>query len=268
MKNNLHDFQELCKDPLYPDREGTTKDRILDSLIFRIEDVKEFEVKHGIDRKKSAEDFVRNLRVSYESDHEITIKIPLKKEKVFSSDDLGFKDNEVWKAFIYTIKEPPHIYEIGPAHTIKGRKKERISQYETKRGRLRSINKKLINIFNNEYQAKLPEDYKMYELCKEEGAGKYKFKFQVSRDDGIEEDYYSTYEEYTEDQLINEVKKLHKKYSATNDTVTMEKFTVALKVAMEKDFMSDDEVNKMVNPDANRKEYSLGEILDDDLHEI
>ncbi|MBW1609061.1 MAG: hypothetical protein JRJ74_13325, partial [Deltaproteobacteria bacterium] len=86
------------------------------------------------------DDFVRNLRVSYKSDSEITIKIPTKKARVFTYDDLGFKDNEVWKAFIYTIKEPPHIYDTGPAHTKKGREKERISQYDTKMGRLRSIN--------------------------------------------------------------------------------------------------------------------------------
>jgi hypothetical protein len=207
------------------------------------------------------------LRVSYESDHEITIKIPLKKEKVFSSDDLGFKDNEVWKAFIYTIKKPPHIYETGPAHTKKGTKKERVSQYETKRGRIRSINKKLINFFNNEYAEQLPEDFKLYELSKEEGAGKYKFKFQVSHDDGIEENYYLTYEQFSEDQLIDEVKTLHKKYSDTCDQVVMDRFVVAIKVSRNKGFLGEDEINEMFSPDANKKEYSLGELRDDDLHE-
>jgi hypothetical protein len=273
-KTNLYDFQELCKDPLYPDREGTTKEKILDSLIFRIEDVKEFEGKHGIDRKITAEDFVRNLRVSYESDSEITIKIPLKKVKVFTYDDLGFKDNEVWKAFIYTIKEPPHIYELGPAHIKKSGEKERISQYDTKMGRLRSINKKLIDFFNQECAAQLPEDFKLYELCKEEGAGKYKYTFQVSRDDGIEEDYHSTYEQLPEDKLIDEVKALFKKYSATNDQVVERRFVVALNVAREKGLLSDDEVSKMFNLDSNRwsswekKEYPQDDLRDDDLHEV
>lgn len=220
-----------------------------------------------IETTEDSEDFVRNLRVSYEGATEITIKTPQIRSKVFTYDDLGFKDNEVWKAFIYTIKEPPHIYEIGPAHTMKGRKKKRISQYETKRGRLKAINSKLIIFFNNEYRAQLPEDFKLYELCKEEGTGKYKFKFRVSHDHRIDEDYYSTYEKYSEDQLVDEVITLAKKYHATNEQVTMEKLAVASNVAMKKGFLSDDEVSEMFNPDVNKKEYSPDELRGDDLHE-
>jgi hypothetical protein len=220
------------------------------------------------------DDFVRNLRVSYESDTEIKIKKPPKKAKNFTYDDLGFKDNEVWKAFIYTIKEPPHIYETGPAHIKKGREKERNSQYDTKMGRIRSINKKLIVFFNKECGAQLPEDFKLYEPRKEEGKGKYKFKFQVSCYDGIEEDYYSKYEQYSKDELVDEVKTLMKKYAVTEDQVILEKVVVASNVARASGFLSDDEVNKMFNLDSSRwsswekKEYPHDDLRDDDLHEV
>jgi len=283
-KNTLSEFFNYSTIPdcfqlhLSAKREG----EILSSFYFKIEDVEKFEVKHGMERKETsaqdipsasrkdettAEDFVRNLRVSYESDSKITIKIPTKKIKAFTYDELGFKDNEVWKAFVYTIKEPPHIYETGPAYIKKGRKKERISQYDTKMGRLRSINKKMINFFNDEYKAQLPATFKMYYACKEEGAGKYRFKFQVSRDDEIVEDYRSTYEQLPADQLIDEIETLGKKYSATDEQVVMEKVVAASEIAIKKGFLSHSEVNKMFNPDASEKEYTPGEVRDDDLHE-
>ena len=141
-------------------------------------------------------------------------------------------------------------------------------------GRLRSINKKLIDFFNQECAAQLPEDFKLYELCKEEGAGKYKYTFQVSRDDGIEEDYHSTYEQLQEDKLIDEVKALFKKYSATNEQVAIEKVVVASEIAIKKGFFNHDEVNKMFNLDSSRwsswekKEYPNDDLRDDDLHEV
>jgi len=214
------------------------------------------------------EDFVKNLRVSYKSDSEITIKIPGNKATVFTYDDLGFKDNEVWKAFIYTIKEPPHIYETGPPYNKKGRKKERVSQYDAKMGRIRSINEKMIVFFNQEYPAQLPEGFKLYELCKEEGTGKYKFKFQISRGDGIEEDYRSIYEQFSADELIDEIKTLAKKFSATDEQVVMEKVVAASKIAIQKRFLSRSEVSKMLSLDANEKRYKPGEVRDDDLHEV
>jgi hypothetical protein len=51
-KNNLYDFQELLKSPLYPGLQGTKRDRILMNLLFKIDDVEKFEQKHGIKKKE------------------------------------------------------------------------------------------------------------------------------------------------------------------------------------------------------------------------
>jgi hypothetical protein len=273
-KNILYDFEKLCEDPLFPGLIGTKDIKIIDKLLFKIEDVKEFEAKDGIHSKETleqeifsasnqdettdtdAEDFVRNLRVSYESDTEIKIQEPNRKGKIYNHVSLGFSSNETleWKAFINILQDSPHIYKLGPSKTFSDvfKKKIPVLEYGRRQKRIRIIKNKLIIFFNKEYKIQLPEDFKLYELCKEKGAGKYKFKFQVSRDDSIKSVYQSEYERYSKKQLIAEIEKLGKEYRDTDDEVFLKRLMTASEIAQTKDFLSEEEIRKMVSPEKEK----------------
>jgi hypothetical protein len=45
-RNNLYDFQQLLENRIYPGLHNLTEERILDSLLFKIEDIQQFEKEH------------------------------------------------------------------------------------------------------------------------------------------------------------------------------------------------------------------------------
>jgi len=184
----------------YRDIRGEMRDKILSDFYFKMEEVKRFEAKYGekyalpvcgkntietVDQdipsaprrdkitKTNAEDFIRNLRVSYENNSEVKIKEPNRIGKTFNHESLGFSSNKTkeWKAFINVFQDSPHIYETGQAHSFSDALKKKICnpEYGRLQKRLKIINSKLIKFFNKEYRIHLPEDFKLYELCKGEG---------------------------------------------------------------------------------------------------
>jgi hypothetical protein len=274
MKNNLHDFQELCKDPLYPDREGTTKDRILDSLIFRIEDVKEFEVKHGKGKKETseqkiptashkdepvetgAEDFVRNLRVSFENDNEIRIQEPNEIAKCISCQSLGFRNNKAkaWNTFIEILQNSPHTYYIGPAYEyvqvysdpdkIEGEKRklkysgkgERKKSYDRRYKRLREISTKIVPYLNDHYPVQIPSKYKLFEQCSDDNT--FKFKFQVM----------SREEASNKDKVLGEFESCTEEYRETEDPSLLEKIHELALTILEREWLTNDEIKNAIQP--------------------
>jgi len=67
-KNNLYDFQELLKTPFYAGSHGTTTDRILMNLLFKIDDVKKYEQKYGISKKDLPDNYHKESEFAiYES---------------------------------------------------------------------------------------------------------------------------------------------------------------------------------------------------------
>jgi hypothetical protein len=262
-------------DPHWPNIGKKLESEIIHGFYFKIEDIKYFEEKYGDKAalkdilsvphqdkitETDAEDFIKNLRVSYESDSEVKIQEPNRIGKFFNHGSLGFSSNQTkqWKAFINVLQDPPHIYELGPAHqsTDALRKKIRKPEYGRRQKRLRIINKKLIIFFNQEYKAQLPEDFKLYYPCKEEGPGKYRFKFQIPYDDGIEGDLQLEYEQYPENQLIDEIFKLPEKYRALGGTIDRDKFinssewvkfVEASKVAVKKGWLTEDDIRKILD---------------------
>ena len=145
------------------------------------------------------------LIIAYESDNEIRLQPHGKKSITRNCRELGFRDNNTnaWKIFINILQEPPHIYNAGPAHQNLNGKKQRVKQYDSRLKCLSSINGKLINFLNQLFKAGIPEDYKLYEKCKAEESGTFKFKFQVALDDTIKSSNKNKYEKMSEDELIS-----------------------------------------------------------------
>jgi len=166
-KDPLSHLDQLTLHPTWPYIWGESVDEILCSLYFRMKDVKKFEEKYGkkydftirgkdtietLDQdipsvshqdettETDVEDFIKNLRVSYESDSEVKIQEPNRIGKTFNHGSLGFSSNQTkqWKAFINVLQDPPHIYELGPAHKSSDalRKKIRKPEYERRQKRL------------------------------------------------------------------------------------------------------------------------------------
>jgi len=121
------------------------------------------------------------LRISVESDLEIKIQEPKKKAEALDYKDLGFRNETTtaWTTFLEFLKDPSHTYNIGPASISSAGIKKRVLSYDSKRKLLEEINKKLIAFFNKNYPVRIAEDFKVYERCRAERAGTYRFKFRV-----------------------------------------------------------------------------------------
>ena len=91
-----------------------------------------------------------------------------------------------------------------------------------------------------------PKNYKLHERCKTEKSGTYRFKFQVVFDDGTVGYYETKYESYSKDRLVKEIKLLAQNYRNKHSGVVMDQFSMAAKVALSKEWLSNDEIADMI----------------------
>jgi hypothetical protein len=212
-------------------------------------------VSDDIDQKSETtetdvESFVKNLRVCYENDNEIKIQVPGKTAKTFTCQSLGFQDNatKTWRLLTEILQDPPHTYCVGPAHRNVNGKKEDLPFYHSQQKLLREINKKLVNFFNSNYSVEIPNNYKLYELCKGEKPGTYRFKFKV-----IGEAERAL--ESSKNQTINEIKKLCREYKKTQNDTTLERIAGLAKIATDSDWLTSDEIKEMLEQDKEKEKY-------------
>ncbi|MCK4789133.1 MAG: hypothetical protein KAV87_35655 [Desulfobacteraceae bacterium] len=224
--------------------------------------------------KLSYDDFekkVKELRFSYETDSDIKIREkPGRTAETFGYKKLGFfNTGKAWKDFIIIIKKPPHQYSVGasdtynpvfseaPAEikdkhkreTTKDYIKEKIKRYNRRQKRLREIDNKLKTFFSlPPYEWNIPEKYKFYELSKGKGTGLYQFKFECAVDikdkkpsDGL-----------NKKASIKNIEKLLKELKHTPEELPAYSIVEcgivnAVKTALDKDYMSKDEAEKIYN---------------------
>jgi hypothetical protein len=130
-----------------------------------------------------AEDFVRKLKVFYESNSEIKIQLPGKTAIAYNHAVLGFRDSggQVWSNFLSILEDPDNpTYYTGTAYGDKA-KMQRKKSYDVARKRLEAMNNKLIAFFKKEYGIQFPKKYKLYEQFPSDGPGIYRFKFRVGK---------------------------------------------------------------------------------------
>lgn len=202
-------------------------------LIFPISDVEAFERKNGItpqmvitdpsqkvivssvtkgaessqpEEITDSENFIRSVKVSLVSDTEIKIKVRDKRPSTFEQKELGFKrvNSKIWKAFTDILKKPVHTYHVGKA---RGAKRARKASYDVSQKRLSGINDKLLLFFKKNFDAPLPDKFKLYELIpeKREAPGTYRFKFEIFDDSEINNE---NYENLSKHELIYKIENL------------------------------------------------------------
>jgi hypothetical protein len=174
-----------------PESEKIMKDLKLEEAIFKRADVLRMEGKReGAPpspkvNELDPEDFVRKLRVFYESDFEIKIQLPRKPPLSYNQAALGFhrSNGKVWNDFLMILQKPDDpTYQCGIAHGRAYADKSKLQRkkgYDVGQKRLAAMNKKLIAFFTKEYEIQFPKGYKIYEHLPNDGSGIYRFKFHV-----------------------------------------------------------------------------------------
>lgn len=205
-------------------------------------------------KSSQVEKVIKNLIMSYENDDGIRIQEAGKQPKVFTCQSLGFKSNRTcaWKDLLRILQEPEHVFSVGPALTVSGGIKQRHKEYDRKQKRLSQINAKLIEFFNKEFSAKIPNGYKLFELARDMGPGKYRPKFKIVTPDD-KPILKTKYERYSKDQLIDEMESLAKKYRETEDTGILERLTVISEIVLRRKWRTSDEVEKIINPNTDKE---------------
>jgi hypothetical protein len=194
----------------------------------------------------SPEDFIRNLRVSYENEneHEIKIKEYNKRRKTINLDFLSHGQRET---FIKILSDSG-CYFIGKAG---GKNTLERQIYDRKQKLLKSINKNLIDCINKKISFQFPETYKLYELHKAGGTGCYKFKFQVEEE---RESYKTKYERYEKNDLLNVLHGMAREYSNKPENYLKTRINIIKNVLIKKDGMTEEEIREFIDPSTDEEE--------------
>lgn len=167
--------------------------------------------------------FIQGVKISYESDNEISIQTPKQKARCFNHEPLGFRNvtTREWKTLLDILQTPGLIYAFGPANTYSedgaNKIKKSNPEYSAARKRIEAISKKLVDFFEKHYKLSAPENYKVYEALPGM-AGMVRLKFKKN---GIEQVLASNidggYNGYWREDILENLKKLANDKTTPND---------------------------------------------------
>jgi len=187
------------------------------------------------------EDFIKNLRISYESDYDIKIQEPGKKSISYDHGLLGFRDTKIeWRTLLDILKDPDHAYRI---------------KSNAERKRLKRISAKIVKFLNKHFPVTIPEGYKLYELYRDKKPGTYRFKFKVNSD--LKEIIASSDEALSRDQLLDMIEKYHNKLKISDDEdkrSILDKIDNLMKIAKQKG-ISENEILYRIKEDEEDIRY-------------
>lgn len=183
------------------------------------------------------DEFIKSITFSYLSDDEVRIRYN-KSTKAYDKKHLGFQRlgaQKTWDAFIKVFKSDKYIYFTGKS----GR-----HAYDLAQKNLKAINDKLISFFKKEYGVKFPAGFKLYDIAKTEGTGKYQFKFKMSGP----RDVSDKYKDMARNELIATIEKLaeqlHDYYESGKDyNETYTNLSGAVTIALDKGFIGENRAN-------------------------
>ncbi|HDK82157.1 MAG TPA: hypothetical protein ENH31_06245 [Nitrospirae bacterium] len=236
--------------------------------------------------------FIKSLRVEVVNDSEISIQEPGKSPIPCHYKDIGYKKEKTdpWKLLIDTLRQDSSIISL-PQRTLSGTRNKgdelkielfglsridtdikssgihnntdiksfgiRNKEYDRKRKNLSRLNEKLTDFFRDKFQIDLPKGYKLYESYGH-NQGKYSFKFKVpglrtftgpctpDRCAGM-----------SKDQPLAKIKSLADQHNKTGDCTIFSDLGMAASIAKEKGWITEDEMEKLLNPDPTEKEKKL-----------
>ena len=250
--------------------------------LFKADDVLEFVEKQGLVPAEKIEDadkdsmtpgpsslevalqvddheaFVRNLRISPESDSQIRIQELRKSPESCDRDTLGFKNaKSEWGTLLKILGIG--TYCVGASH-ING---IRSKNYDAKQKRLKAISKKMIIHFNKHYSKKIPEGYNLFELCLDKEPGTYKPIFQMIDTSVVRGGIESKYNHLQKTHLLDKIHELVKKFQKisthptnnkerTNRNKVSEELSAAVKSALKKNWTTKEQVTNMFKPNTDK----------------
>ena len=239
---------------------ATEAKQVLDDIVSYL--YKEKEVQKYTDKKPikqdevkeltTHEDFIRNLKFSYESDYEIKVQAFGKEAVSYKHKMLFFRDpKEEWRTLLDILKDPGHTYHINN---------------EAERKRFKRISEKLIKSFNKYYPVKIPKGFNLFERCTSEKSGTYKLKVQVVDSNTIKIERASKYRNLSDDQLLAEIEKLGKKQreivefdDEKQKQETLIEINTAVGIARGRN-IPDDEIRYYLKKDKEKIDYDPYEI--------
>ncbi|MDA0692622.1 MAG: hypothetical protein O3C58_12250 [Nitrospinae bacterium] len=127
---------------------------------------------------------VSQLKVAFENDSTILIKLPGKLAVEYSCRQMGFRSQETktWKILMEILSSAPHTFNFGIAYFYPdGSKKyrQKSKEYDAGWKLFDELNKKLLTFFNREFNWTFPEGYKLYKNAVTGSDGEKCFKFFV-----------------------------------------------------------------------------------------
>lgn len=184
--------------------------------------------------------FVREIRVRFESNDNVKIRLPGRAAEIHARDGLKFRNkSKGWSAFIETIHAKRPIFSVGASSNRR--------LYDARTKLLLNINSKLIDFLRTHYGLDFPSKFKLYEKDKAAGPGTYCFKFKTG-DDSLGKG--TGLEALDNDTLIKVVEALANKIdTSTTDyrynDISMQ-FAEASNLAIHRRLLTKEQVDKMV----------------------
>jgi hypothetical protein len=211
------------------------------------------------------ENFIRSLVVHFENDNEVGIREPGKEAQAYTCQTLGFRNNQTkeWKTFLDILRDPPHTYDIGSPYFGDDSKRKRNPDYDAKLKLVGNISNKLIRFFNKRFNVNIPQNYKLYERCKSEKKGTYKFKFQVVYDDIIKSGFETKYEKLSKDRLIKLLLDIRNESIRAPNGINQVKIKTISNILRQKHRCSDSDIIDIIKPDEEDIRFDPHENIED-----
>jgi len=189
---------------------------------------------------------VKDLIFAYENDSEFKVKAPGKGYKLFTYHSAGFKNpltNEC-RTFRDMLqgKLPYRIGKTGKVHGTVVNKQEN-EQYDKARKLLMNINKKIRKFIQDELHIKISDNTRLYERVPAEGQGVYDWIFQTGPSAELDIKKFS--HDLSDDEIMEELKLLIEQYCKGKEEYS-EEITYYGKMAMERNIITEDRLNKMI----------------------
>lgn len=148
-----------------------------------------------IQSEKDIDKFVKALRISAESDYKIKMQeTPGKRWKSMDLKPWGSKERQALIRYLKESMGHPHTFSFG---------QDGKNASDRRRKRLDEACKKLLDFISQEYSQTFPKGYKLYEKCKGEQSGTYRFKFIT-----LSQEPQMHFDKLSEDELLSRISKV------------------------------------------------------------
>lgn len=227
---------------------------VLNKCLFNLKEVERLEVIKPYLRHENtatnaeAENFIRNLQVSFSSDTSIFLQSEKGKFQEFTCNDIGFKPtSKTWKILIEILHDSNHQYYVGIYDKTKDPVK--IKDYDKKIANMRNFSKKFVSFLNQTYGTQIPKNFNVFEnkhRTRNDRPGTYAAKFKIAQHD-------VDIKELSKDKILGIINDLTKQITNEESEKAKDRLCKQVKPyvdhALSKDWITQKEYTEMIMPD-------------------